>query len=176
MTKLINDLGLARERIVVNPVARHRFIVRHGRLVPVPRSPPGFLVSPLFSLRARFKVVRELLFRPRVRTTDISLASLVAAHFGQEIVDYGAESARRRHLRGRPGQAFRALRLSQSLANRTPLRFAACAVSARRPRSARRAARRRAWCRLFPLHAACTPCPPRWRRHCRPAPSTPAPA
>ena len=89
VTTLINDLGLGRERITVNPVARNRFIVRDGRLVAAPRSPPGFLTSPLFSVRARFKVLRELLFRPRVRTTDISLASLIAAHFGQEIVDYG---------------------------------------------------------------------------------------
>lgn len=89
VTALINDLGLTRERVVANPIARNRFIVRDGRLVPVPRSPPGFLVSPLFSLRARLRVLRELLTRPRTRTTDVSLASFIASHFGQEIVDYG---------------------------------------------------------------------------------------
>jgi oxygen-dependent protoporphyrinogen oxidase len=89
ITALINELGLARERQVANPAARNRFIVRRGRLIPVPLSPPGFLTSPLFSLRARFKVLRELLTRPRIRTTDTSLASFIAAHFGQEIVDYG---------------------------------------------------------------------------------------
>ena len=89
ITVLINELGLGRERQVANPAARNRFIVRRGRLVPVPLSPPGFLTSPLFSLGARFRVLRELLTRPRVRTTDTSLASFVAAHFGQEIVDYG---------------------------------------------------------------------------------------
>ncbi len=89
ITALVNELGLARDRQVANPAARNRFIVRRGRLVPVPLSPPALLVSPLFSLRARFKVLRELLSRPRLRTTDTSLASFVAAHFGQEIVDYG---------------------------------------------------------------------------------------
>ena len=89
ITALINDLGLARDRQVANPAARNRFIVRRGRLVPVPLSPPALLVSPLFSLRARFKVLRELLTRPRVRTTDTSLSNFVAAHFGQEIVEYG---------------------------------------------------------------------------------------
>ena len=89
VTKLINELGLGRERVVANPASRNRYIVRGGRLVPAPRSPQSFLVSSLFSLRARFKVLRELLTRSRVRTTDISLADFVAAHFGQEIVDYG---------------------------------------------------------------------------------------
>jgi protoporphyrinogen/coproporphyrinogen III oxidase len=86
---LVAELRLEEERVVANPDARQRFIVRGGRLVPVPLSPPALLTSPLFSLRARFRVLRELLARPRIRTTDTSLASFVAAHFGQEIVDYG---------------------------------------------------------------------------------------
>jgi len=89
VTKLINELGLSRERVVATPAARNRYIVRGGRLVPAPTSPPAFLLSPLFSVRARLRVFREMLTRPRVRTTDISLASFVAAHFGQELVDYG---------------------------------------------------------------------------------------
>lgn len=89
ITALINELGLDRERLAASSAARNRYIVRGGRLVPAPRSPQSFLVSPLFSLRARFKVFREMLTRPRVRTTDISLANFIAAHFGQEIVEYG---------------------------------------------------------------------------------------
>jgi oxygen-dependent protoporphyrinogen oxidase len=89
VTKLINELGLGRERLAASPAARNRYIVRGGRLVPAPRSPQSFLVSPLFSLRARFRVLREMLTRSRVRTTDLSLASFIGSHFGQEIVDYG---------------------------------------------------------------------------------------
>ena len=86
---LLNELGLTPERLVANIAASKRFIVRHRRLVPVPLSPAALLVSPLFSLRARLRVLTELGTRPRVRTTDTSLASFVAAHFGHEIVDYG---------------------------------------------------------------------------------------
>ena len=86
---LLGELGLDGQRIQVNPSAKKRFIVRRGRLVPVPLSPAGLLVSPLFSLRARFGALTELLTRPRVRTTDTSLASFVTAHFGREITDYG---------------------------------------------------------------------------------------
>jgi oxygen-dependent protoporphyrinogen oxidase len=86
---LLGELGLERERVVANPGAKKRYIVRRGRLVPVPLSPAGLLTSPLFSLGARVKVFTELLHRPRIRTADTSLANFVAAHFGQEIVDYG---------------------------------------------------------------------------------------
>lgn len=86
---LLDELGLEDRRTLVNPAAKKRFIVRRGRLIPVPLSPAGLLVSPLFSLRARLGVLAELLTRPRVRTTDTSLASFVTAHFGREIMDYG---------------------------------------------------------------------------------------
>src|SRR4051812_35231070 len=86
---LLNQLGLTSERLVANVAANQRFIVRHRRLVPVPLSPAALLTSRLFSLRARLKVLAELVTRPRVRTTDTSLANLIAAHFGREIVDYG---------------------------------------------------------------------------------------
>jgi oxygen-dependent protoporphyrinogen oxidase len=86
---LLSELGLENHRAMTSSAAKKRFIVRRGKLVPVPLSPPGLLTSPLFSLGARLKVFAELLTRPRVRTTDTSLASFVSAHFGQEIVDYG---------------------------------------------------------------------------------------
>lgn len=86
---LLRELGLEDQRASVGPDARKRFIVRHGRPIMVPLSPAGLLTSPLFSMGARLKVLLELLTRPRVRTTDVPLASFVASHFGQEIVDYG---------------------------------------------------------------------------------------
>ena len=55
----------------------------------MPLSPPAFLTSPLFSLKARVRVLSELLSRPRIRTTDISMEEFVRSHFGPEIVNYG---------------------------------------------------------------------------------------
>ncbi|MEO6995489.1 MAG: protoporphyrinogen oxidase [Lacunisphaera sp.] len=86
---LLSELGLQSERLAASSAAKKRFIVRRGKLIPVPLSPPGLLTSPLFSPGARLRVLAEMLTRPRVRTTDTSLASFVSAHFGQEIVDYG---------------------------------------------------------------------------------------
>ena len=88
ISELLGDLGLTRQCIPASPAARKRFIVRAGRLIPVPLSPADLLGSPLFSLGSRLRILAELLMRPRVRTTDTSLASFVGAHFGREIVDY----------------------------------------------------------------------------------------
>ena len=84
---LITELGLCDQRALVSPAAKKRFIVRDGRPVMVPLSPAGLLTSPLFSVGARLRVLAELLTRPRVRTTDVNLASFVASHFGREIVE-----------------------------------------------------------------------------------------
>lgn len=86
---LLGGLGLQSERQVASSLAKKRFIVRGGKLIPVPLSPPALLTSPLFSPAARLRVLVEMLTRPRVRTMDTSLASFVSAHFGREIVDYG---------------------------------------------------------------------------------------
>ncbi len=90
-TVLIRELGLESESVPASPAARHRYIVRDGRLQPAPLSPPGLLRSRLFSFRAKLRLLRELFTRARVRTTDITLAEFVRSHFGQEFVDYALE-------------------------------------------------------------------------------------
>lgn len=89
LTALINELGLATEVATANPAAKNRYLIRRGKLVAAPASPPSFVTSPLFSLGAKVRLFGDLFMRPRVRTGDISLEEFVRAHFGQELVDYG---------------------------------------------------------------------------------------
>ncbi len=88
LKQLIKDLGLETELVQANPLAKRRFLVRGGKFVPVPASPGSFLSTSLFGARTKFSIFAELLTRPRVRTTDVSLAELVSSHFTQELVDY----------------------------------------------------------------------------------------
>jgi len=85
---LVRDLQLEPSVVQANAAAKRRFIVRGGRFVAVPASPPAFLGSSLFGFRSKLSILTELLTRPRVRTTDLSLAELVRSHFTQELVDY----------------------------------------------------------------------------------------
>src|ERR1035437_8156416 len=88
LKQLVKDLGLESDVVPGNPLAKRRFLVRGGKFVPVPSSPLAFLRTPLFGTRTKLSIFTELLSRPRVRTTELSLAELVRTHFTQELVDY----------------------------------------------------------------------------------------
>ena len=85
---LVRDLNLESALLTASPAAKKRFIVRGGKFVPVPGGPGAFLGTSLFSIGTKLAIFAELLKRPRIRTTDISLAELVRSHFSQELVDY----------------------------------------------------------------------------------------
>lgn len=89
LSHLIKEIGLEKEVVTAAPAAKHRYIVRRGRPIAAPLSPPAFLSSPLFSWGAKLRLLREFLTRPRVRTTDLSLEDFIRSHFGQQLVDYG---------------------------------------------------------------------------------------
>ena len=88
LKQLVTDLGLESELVQANALAKRRFLVRGGKFVPVPASPGSFIGTPLFGTRTKFSIFAELLARPKIRTTDLSLAELVSSHFTQELVDY----------------------------------------------------------------------------------------
>jgi protoporphyrinogen/coproporphyrinogen III oxidase len=87
LASLLAELGLT--PITASPAAKNRYIVRDGRPVAAPASPPAFLASPLFSGIAKLQLLIEVFSRRRTRTEDISLADFVSFHFGTELVDYG---------------------------------------------------------------------------------------
>lgn len=88
LATLLGELDLAPELLRAAPAAKHRYIVRHCRPIALPLSPLALLPSRLLSVGAKARVFREMRFRPRVRDTDMSLATLIREHFGDEIVDY----------------------------------------------------------------------------------------
>lgn len=89
LASLIDDLGLAGERLGAQPEAKNRYIVRGGKPVAAPTSPPALIGSKLFSFGAKIRLFSELLSRRRARPGDVSLEQFVREHFGQELVDYG---------------------------------------------------------------------------------------
>jgi len=85
------ELGLEGERVVANPLAKNRYLVRGGRLVPVPMSPGAFFTTPLFSARAKARLLAEIFSRKRTRTEDASVGDFMRDHFGAEIVDFAVQ-------------------------------------------------------------------------------------
>jgi len=95
---LRRELGIA-DRLVSTLTPRRAYVLRHGRLHPIPEgSFLGFPVrvsalarSSLFSLRGKLRMACEALIPGDPSDEDESIASFVRRRFGEEAVDYLAE-------------------------------------------------------------------------------------
>jgi oxygen-dependent protoporphyrinogen oxidase len=96
---LIRDLGLSDDVIGSNDHLRKSYILRHGRLVPmpdglmmvVPTKVLPLLASPLLSWRTKIRMGLEWFRRPGAPQVDRSVAEFLRDHYGQESVDYLGE-------------------------------------------------------------------------------------
>jgi oxygen-dependent protoporphyrinogen oxidase len=94
---LCRELGLA-DRLVPTLPPRTAFVLKRGRLVPLPEGSflglptrlGPFVRSPLFSPAGKLRMATELL-RTRGRDADESIAQFIGRRFGREAVDYLAE-------------------------------------------------------------------------------------
>lgn len=100
-TSLIRKLGMEHELIGSNDDRRRTYIVRNGKLVPmpdgllmmIPTKVMPMLGTKLLSWSTKFRMGLEL-FRgkpPSPRQADVSVADFFRDHYGQEAVDYLAE-------------------------------------------------------------------------------------
>jgi oxygen-dependent protoporphyrinogen oxidase len=90
VTGLLAELGLGGSLVPASPAARHRYVVRRGKLLPLPQSPPELLTTRLFSNAAKLAVFGEPLVEPGDSPVEESVAGFVRRRFNQEIVDYVA--------------------------------------------------------------------------------------
>jgi protoporphyrinogen/coproporphyrinogen III oxidase len=92
---LCRALGIEDQLIGSNDAQRKTYILRAGRLVEIPdglifmiptRIWPT-IFSPLFSWKTKLRVMREFIHGAAAAQNDESVASLVARHYGEEMVD-----------------------------------------------------------------------------------------
>jgi oxygen-dependent protoporphyrinogen oxidase len=87
---LMGELGVEAGLLPASPVARHRYIVKKKKLLPLPMSAQDFLTSRLLSNGAKLAVFGEALVEPGDGAMDESIASFVRRRFNQEVLDYVA--------------------------------------------------------------------------------------
>lgn len=88
---LIQEVGLADALIEAAPAARFRYVVRDGAPVALPTGPPGLLTTPLLSLRAKLRLLREPFVPARRAEGDESVADFVRRRLGPEPLAYGVD-------------------------------------------------------------------------------------
>lgn len=82
----VRAAGLEAQLVAASPAGRERFLLRAGRLVPVPMGPLALARSPLLSARAKARLLAE----PFVRRGDgqgESVAGFCARRLGREAVE-----------------------------------------------------------------------------------------
>jgi len=97
--ELIRELGLGGELISSLDEQRVTYVVRRGRLVPLPDGlmmmvPTRLLpvaLSPLLGWPTKLRMGLEFFRRPRGEAGDRSVAQFIEEHYGREAVDYLAE-------------------------------------------------------------------------------------
>ena len=89
---LVRELGLADAVVPAAPAARHRFVLRGGRLRRVPASPPALLTSDALSLRGRLRVALEPFARPAPGGEE-SVYAFARRRIGAEAADVLVDAA-----------------------------------------------------------------------------------
>ena len=91
INELLDALGIRDERLEASAVASTRFIVRGGKLIPLPTSPKSFLATPAFSFRAKLRLMREPFIAAAPPDTEESIAAFVRRRLGTELLDYAID-------------------------------------------------------------------------------------
>lgn len=86
--EIVRECGLEGERVEPGPEAKKRYILRGGRLQPVPTSPGAFLGTGLFSWGAKLALVREPFVGRRHAQGEETVAQFVRRRLGSEFLDY----------------------------------------------------------------------------------------
>lgn len=87
ITQLIRDAGLQARRLDPDPQAEARFVVRYKRPIAMPGTPLGFFTTNLFTLKAKFAVLREPFIKPRRDGIEESIGQFVVRRFNREFLD-----------------------------------------------------------------------------------------
>jgi oxygen-dependent protoporphyrinogen oxidase len=100
--ELVSDLKLESEFVYAHPEGKNRYILRDGILHSMPLGPGSFLSTKLFSLAAKFRVMKEP-FIGRA-TKEESIAEFVERRLGQDFLDYAIDPFVAGVFAGKPEQ------------------------------------------------------------------------
>ncbi|MBT3341683.1 MAG: protoporphyrinogen oxidase [Gemmatimonadetes bacterium] len=102
MKRLVSQLGLDDRVVVAADVAKKRYVVRDGRLQPLPMSPPALIKSKLFSWGTKLRLAREPFISPAPVDAEETLEEFVLRRLGREFLQYAIDPFVAGTFAGRP--------------------------------------------------------------------------
>ena len=88
---LCESLGLSAEKIYGDEGAKNRYVVREGRLRPLPMGPLKFLSTDLWTVKGKLRLMCEPFIRKFDNSHEESIAEFVIRRTGQEFLDYAID-------------------------------------------------------------------------------------
>lgn len=85
--EMFSLLGIEGERRYASDASNKRYVLREGRLHPIPMSPGAFLAARLWSTRGKLRLLKEPLIGRG--TKEETVAEFVERRLGRELLDYG---------------------------------------------------------------------------------------
>lgn len=88
LDNLVTDLGIRDEVEFADDKAKNRYIVRDGRLLPLPLNPISAIGTRLFPLKSKLRVLKEPFVPAAGPDVEESLAEFVVRRLGRDMLDY----------------------------------------------------------------------------------------
>ncbi|CAK0779237.1 Coproporphyrinogen III oxidase [Azospirillaceae bacterium] len=87
--RLVESLNLSASLIEAGAAGKRRYVMRDGRLLPLPGSPPAFVTTSLFSLKDKLRLLAE----PFIRRGDAeeTIAAFVRRRLGNAFLNYAVQ-------------------------------------------------------------------------------------
>jgi oxygen-dependent protoporphyrinogen oxidase len=84
---LLESLGILDRKIYAADSAKKRYIIKSGRLIPLPMNPIAFLGTSLFSASAKLRLLKEPFIKSKSNETE-TIAEFTKRRLGDEFLDY----------------------------------------------------------------------------------------
>lgn len=85
--ELLGQLGILDEKILASKESNKRYILKNGKLYPLPMSPIPFLSTGLFSFSAKLRLMKEPFIKSKGNELE-TIAEFTKRRLGQEFLDY----------------------------------------------------------------------------------------
>lgn len=90
IVNFLDEIGLNKDIIDNHPDAKKRFIVKNSKLIPLPHSLPSFITTPLFSAKAKLKLLKEPFIKKSYSSNE-TVAQFIERRLGHEPLEYAVD-------------------------------------------------------------------------------------
>ncbi len=84
---LLDSLGIMDRKIYASESAKKRYILKNGKLFPLPMSPIAFIKTKLFSISAKLRLLKEPFIKSKSNELE-TIAEFTERRLGKEFLDY----------------------------------------------------------------------------------------